>query len=769
MKYIYIKLSDNLENALYQLISANIIAEYQEGILVIEESCKYKNDIFQKYHFKNIVCRNMYNEKNSGDYNCFKIKFYKYNLELVGEFKNINLFINHVDGFIKTLVTDNYKTEIDSWLKQIDNYKLLTYRSDNIIKLNLFSNKYVNSVEHRGGWKNIITYLFDSELLSLNDTNYYLIDMIENYINDKNLIIKKKWFGFIHSTSYVPNFLNIPTVTNIVQSIFLKNNKKSCLGLITFSSNIKEILDNSNLNINILYVKHPIDHTDIKLCDIDNFINNPNKQIVLLGKQLRKSSSIYLLDTIYTKVWLPGTKKYIESSINNLKKELVYLNKHINDINFNSVNIKYFESHTEYDNFILDNIIIIDLWDTNANNSIIECLIRNIPFFVSKLIGTIEYLGADYPMYFESIIELENILNNQDINILYKKTYNYLKYIDKSDLDLKHFNFELGNFIMSNVNKIEMIYSNIKEHNNWSYIEKYLFDKLNKICFLEKIIFIPFVDIFILDNTTISTDNNINNSKNLNWIGIIHNPILKNIYPENDIFVKKKFLNYLNYCKGLFVMSNELKEFIIKEFNPSFFVEVIHHPLPNIEVNKWNYDSYIQNENKKIIQVGNWLRKTYGIFKINVQQSFTKAITPFGERTQNELKFWSNKDKITISESEYNSVIKFAFIEDKKYIELFKNNLFFLDLYDSTANNIILECIKANCPIIVNNNSSVKNYLGDTYPLYYKNYDNINDLLTNENILKAHKYLENLDKGNLTNEYMFQNIFNVLKINKIIK
>ena len=309
-----------------------------------------------------------------------------------------------------------------------------------------------------------------------------------------------------------------------------------------------------------------------------------------------------------------------------------------------------------------------------------------------------------------------------------------------------------------------MIFSNIKEHNNWSYIEKYLFDKLNKICFSQKLIFIPFVDIFILDKITLLSNNN----ENVNWVGILHNPVLTEIYPENDIFIKKKFLNYLDYCKGLFVMSTELKEYIIKKFNPPFFVEVIYHPLPYINVNEWKYESFIKNENKKIIQVGNWLRKTYGIFKINVPKIFTKVITPFGERTQNELKFWLNKDNIVIDDSEYDSVVKCTFIEDTEYIELFKNNLFFLDLYDSTANNIILECIKANCPIIINNKSSIKNYLGNDYPLYYNDYSQINDLLCDENILKAHISLKNLNKSKFDIEYLFNNILDILKKNYIV-
>lgn len=764
MKYIYIKLSDNLIDALYQLISAKLISEYQEGILALDPESKFKNNIFKNYFFKNIICRNIYNENNNKyAYNCFTTKFYKYNLELIGKFKYIDFFMNSVDEFIKTLYIDGYETEINIWINEINEHKKKNI-NNNQNSLNLYSNKYVNSVEHRGGWKDVINNLFTNNILSINDCDYCLIDILENYINDANLIIQKKWIAIIHSTEFVPNYLSIPDISDIITSPFIKNNINNCLGLITFSQNIKNILDNYNLNVDILFIKHPINMEKIKLFNIESFKNNNNKNVVLLGKQLRKQSTIYLINTIYKKIWMPGTTKHKDSLMENLNKELNFINKNINNINLNDVEIKYFNCYEDYDNFIILNIIIIDLWDTNANNSVLECLIRNIPFFVSKIPGIIEYLGEEYPMYFNSINDLENILNNSNINNLYEKTFYYLKNINKNDISFKHFNSQLNTFIKSKINKIEVIFSNIKEHNNWLHIEKYLHERLQSLTFNQKIIFIPFVDIFILDKITLSTKN----SSNLKWIGILHNPILSDIYPENNIFIKNSFLNYLNSCAGLFVMSEELKEYIINKFNPLFFVEVIKHPLPYINLSEWNLNLYIQNNNKKIIQVGNWLRKTYGIFKIIIPNNFTKVITPFSDRTENELKFWLNLDKITINQDEYNNVIKYKYIESFEYNKLFEDNIFFLDLYNSTANNIILECIKSNCPIIINNNNNIKKYLGNDYPLYYNNYNEIINLLSDDNIKKAHLYLKNINKLELTEEYLFNTILNILEINNLV-
>jgi GR25 family glycosyltransferase involved in LPS biosynthesis len=758
--YIYIKLSDNLENALYQLVSARVISEYQEKKLVIDTNCIYKDTIFKNYNFKNINCRNTYNENIEGPYNIFKTRFYRNNLQLIGDFKNINLFKNSIDEFEQTLNITSFENIYHKWKKEI----ISDNKNNNNNSLNLFSNKYVNSVEHRGGWKDVIKSLYDNKILDVDDADYYLIDIIEDFfLQNTNRTINKPWYGIIHSTYFVPEFSNYSNLNDILNNEKFKNNLKNCKLLITFSNFIKEKILEYNLGINVIALKHPIDNNNLVLFDIDKFIDNKNKHIVMLGKQLRKLSTIYLLKTTYKKTWLPGTIIHINKQIDDAKNELLYLGK--NNINFDEVEIKYFKNYQDYDNYILNNIIIIDLWDANANNSIIECLIRNIPFFVTKLNPVVEYLGDDYPMYFNSINELEDKINN--LTELYSKTYEYLKNIKKDDLSLNYFISSLKTIIneTNNKNNLEIIYSKIKEHNNWTYVENQL-KYLEKLNFTEKITFIPFFDTFILDN---GVSHDINKNKIYeNWIGILHNPDLSCVYPENDLFKKQKFINYLKLCKGLFVMSDELKNIIIKTFNPNFFIEVLYHPLPDKIIDEWDFKKFISNDKKKIIQVGNWLRKTYAIFKIKTEIDIQKTIIPYTERTEAELIFWKKFDNIEIFDDEYNQVLKLNYLHENDYLKLFSDNIMFLDLYNSTANNIILESIKSNCPLIINNNLNVNAYLGKDYPLYYNSYDEIPKLLTNEKLLETNNYLKNLNKEKFDINYFIKNIINILKDNKII-
>lgn len=765
MKYVYIELSTDLHNALYQLISAEVISHIQNAPLAINVNCLYKESIFKNYYFNNVECGNSFNEKRQGSYN-INIPYYKSTLQLIGEFKDIQLFEHYIDDFIKNLCVNGYEKEIDIWLNEVNMKK----SNNKDISVCLYSNKYISNIHHRGGWKYVMQNLFNSKIIDINYSDYSLIDNLDHYCDTEydELIFKpnQKWFGMVHSTIFVPQHLPITTVSDVINSKFFSNNKKNCIGLITFTSSVKNFLEKQNLNIEVLDIKHPIRTNDISaFFKFHKFKNNDNKQIILLGKQLRKIKTIYLLNCPrFQKIWLPGTSN-VGNYTTVLNEELKTIKTKIdtgpsrrdNDGNWTGVSISHYCYIQDYDHAICENIIIVDLWDATANNSVLECLIRNIPFFVPKIESVVEYLGQDYPMYFETLNELENIINGDGIESLYKKTHNYLTMIDKTDISYEYFNKRLGYFFNKQINKVEFILSNIKEHDNWSFIEKYLLSEIQKECFRTKIVFIPFVDIFILNNVR-----NMSNDDNNEWIGILHNPDVSEVYPENDILKNGKFVYMLKFCKGLFVMSNELKDLIITKFKPDFFVEVLIHPIPHTNISQWDFNSFINNEHKQIIQIGNWLRKTYGIFKINVPSNYKKAITPFKIRTQNELEFWKKKDNVTICDDEYNSVKKYEFIEQSEYNDIFKNNIIFLDLYDSTANNVIMECIKSNCPILINDNANIKEYLGTNYPMYYKNYQDIDILLTQENIRKTHYYLQNMNKETFQVNHFTKHITNTL-------
>ena len=47
----------------------------------------------------------------------------------------------------------------------------------------------------------------------------------------------------------------------------------------------------------------------------------------------------------------------------------------------------------------------MELYDASANNSVIECIVRNTPLLVNPLESVVEYLGSGYPLYFRDLDE----------------------------------------------------------------------------------------------------------------------------------------------------------------------------------------------------------------------------------------------------------------------------------------------------------------------------------------------------------------------------
>lgn len=196
------------------------------------------------------------------------------------------------------------------------------------------------------------------------------------------------------------------------------------------------------------------------------------------------------------------------------------------------------------------------------------------------------------------------------------------------------------------------------------------------------------------------------------------------------------------------------KEYIYNTFpNLSNKLVSIFHPI-EITGNEKCFDFSLFNSNKQIIHIGWWLRNFKTFIDFNQPKDFHKTIlikTDF-ENEWNNISTSYKLDNITIIKE----------LSNTQYEKLFYNSCIFIHLEDSCANNTILECIKFNTPVIVNKIPAVVEYLGDNYPLYYKNNEELN-LLSNPNYLlslikDANDYLVNMDKTKFSLDFFNKKI-----------
>ena len=295
--------------------------------------------------------------------------------------------------------------------------------------------------DHRGGWSTILNSLINNKFFcKISEFNFY--DMMEyNFLWEKTGVSRNNWAGIFHITPDVPLHKDICNVDNIFKEEKFLISLKKCKYFICLSNYLKKHIEKNlkkiNYSIPVYSIKHPVQDVELKF-DLNKFINNSKKKLIQIGQQLRIMSSIYLLRIDnYEKIWLTLNKN-ISYTKEILEKELKYLN--IN-INFNDVNMFYTNTFEEYDWYLSENIVFINLFNASANNTILECIIRNTPIIINKLPAVVEYLGEDYPLYFKKLDEVNNLLSNDNIEL----AHNYLKNMNKDDITIEYFTKQLFN------------------------------------------------------------------------------------------------------------------------------------------------------------------------------------------------------------------------------------------------------------------------------------------------------------------------------------
>lgn len=248
------------------------------------------------------------------------------------------------------------------------------------------------------------------------------------------------------------------------------------------------------------------------------------------------------------------------------------------------------------------------------------------------------------------------------------------------------------------------------------------------------------------------------------WIGFIHVP--PNVPPwfqheqSNDyIFNTEYWLKSLPFCQGLFTLSYYHRKNLEKKLD----IPINHliHPteIPRV---KWSWGKFKANQEKKIVQVGWWLRKLHTIFQLPTQK-YRKI---FLKVTHTDLDSLMKKEReILLKEGQFDekmmeTVQQIIYIPHKDYDKLLAENIVIINLYDSSANNTVLECIVRNTPILVNPIEPVMEYLGEDYPLYFSSLEEAAEKAENLDLLyNAHRYLLNHPlKEKLKGDYFLESL-----------
>jgi len=244
------------------------------------------------------------------------------------------------------------------------------------------------------------------------------------------------------------------------------------------------------------------------------------------------------------------------------------------------------------------------------------------------------------------------------------------------------------------------------------------------------------------------------------WVGFIHNPPNMPDWfgdgksSNQQIFSQKDWQASIGHCKGLFTLSEYHKK-DLKKIYPNLPVVSLFHPTEEPEV-KFDFDRYLANKDKKLVQVGWWLRRPFSLHQITTKliRATLNTNNPWQHLMTTHLKIPTGTD--------LSCVMELPFQPNDDYDQLLSQNVVFLDLIDSSANNAIIECIVRNTPVLVNRLDPVVEYLGEDYPLYFNSLEEAGAKADNNDLIySAHKYLESSSiKEKLTKEYFLDSFVN---------
>jgi hypothetical protein len=311
-------------------------------------------------------------------------------------------------------------------------------------------------LEHRGGWKSVMHHLEREDLFNPN-ASIDFFDMIEKPFIWKQhghgqLKEQRKWGGVVHCTPSTPSYLHIVNISQLfVPNSYFIQALPYCLFIVVLSQYVADYFNSQFELLQLMHpppvhvLFHPVETDDIIPFSFHSFLNNPNKQLIQLGQQLRKMSSIYKISVpsapvSISKMWLTGTQNF-NKCIQLLKLEKTH---DLEMLDMASVKMTYLTSFCEFDLLLANNIVFVDLFDASACNAILECIVRNTPIIINRLPAVVEYLGDSYPLYFKSLDEVPTILEDTDRLL---KAHLYLTRMDKSQLSIDYFSRQLFTII----------------------------------------------------------------------------------------------------------------------------------------------------------------------------------------------------------------------------------------------------------------------------------------------------------------------------------
>lgn len=308
---------------------------------------------------------------------------------------------------------------------------------------------------HRAGWPWVLNHL---STIHSNDGILFDDFLEQNFCyKSKPTVYKDPWVAIFHHPKNIPSFGNYrENLSAVFELEEFKESSKNLKLAIALSDDLAEWL-RCHLDCKVISLKHPVNTHQRFQWDYNSW--NKNKKLCQIGFYLRNTRFIEQIPEIQgvsmTRLW--SNMDWLQSYDHKVLKH--WENHFAASISFGSseyyntrYNYRSAEDHScefvlpsKYDEILMNQVVIVDYFECSASNVILECISYNTPVVINRLPAIEQYLGKDYPLFFDHPEEVPELLNRV------KEAHEYLKNMDKSDLCIETFKKQ----ILREVNKIK--------------------------------------------------------------------------------------------------------------------------------------------------------------------------------------------------------------------------------------------------------------------------------------------------------------------------
>lgn len=235
------------------------------------------------------------------------------------------------------------------------------------------------------------------------------------------------------------------------------------------------------------------------------------------------------------------------------------------------------------------------------------------------------------------------------------------------------------------------------------------------------------------------------------WVGIFHHPAtVKSPLPidakqqvQRNLTRDRFFRASQPFLRGAICLTPQLGDYVRRWLRVP--VIVLKHPTELDAATRFDAASL---DDPKLWQIGFFLRDLRFLHKLPLTGTMPRARsapnspwTAYRDRLL-QKRFAQTEQKIAATVEEVER------LENDEYDGRMSESVVVTRLYGAAANNVVVECMARNCPLLVNRLPDVESYLGREYPLFFEEASDAAARVRDAGRLRATvQYLESLDKS----------------------